>query len=193
MMPTRKLIAYIPSTRHRPAGYNGQRLPACPFSKDCGMLRSTMAGLCFVFLRLLCCGAPTLGDDAPIKETPLQGYWKVAQTRWAGNRVEMFGWELNFAGEQLTISDENKIWSGKLKFHAGGDRDALDMQLDKQTISMRYQLRGDTLLLALPNGLYGSRPRGLESSDGDYSEFVLTLKRQKPPAVVTGDDTTAKT
>jgi uncharacterized protein (TIGR03067 family) len=146
-----------------------------------------------LLISLAYCHASSLAEERRDDTKPLQGNWKVVETLWAGRPVEMFQWNASFAADQVEFSDEAKVWSGRLKLHAAGDPEALDIQLDKQTISLRYRLRDDKLRLVLPNGLYGKRPKDFESVAKDYEKFVLTLERCKPPAAVAGDDVIAKT
>jgi len=136
---------------------------------------------------------PAFAQEAKDDAGRLQGHWQVVETLIAGQRVDMFQWNVVFTAGQIEFADKAKLVSAKTTLDAGGDREALDVQLDKQTIAWRYQLSKDQLRLALPNGLYGARPKNLESVADNYDHFVLTLERRKPPPPAIGDDTTAKT
>lgn len=108
----------------------------------------------------------------------LQGTWKVV-------REEMFGdvrrppheLQLTFAKDRIEKQTSSYILEGIFKLNLKSDPKELDATYPGTWMKAIYRFEGKSLILAVPNGRDGKRPKDFTSGKEDQSKFVLTFER----------------
>lgn len=124
------------------------------------------------FFMLIAAPSVLAADPNQVDQGKLQGTWEAQTFEVEGKAL---AWEKDlyvFSGTMVTIKEESGSRAGSYKLNASSNPRQIDLILPKVTLPFIYEIKGNTLKLALPKG----RKRATSFNSKEFAVLTLTRK-----------------